>query len=60
VYELGELPQARAQLEQAIAILETAYGPHDPHVAPTLNNLGVVLRPLGRLPEPGSTDAVMG
>jgi hypothetical protein len=36
----GDLPQARAQLERALAIQEASYGPDHPEVARTLTNLG--------------------
>jgi tetratricopeptide (TPR) repeat protein len=49
--ELGELAEARAQLERALEIFETAYGPNHPQVANTLHSLGVVLRQLGKLPQ---------
>jgi len=45
----AELAAARAILDQALAIRESAYGPDHPHVASTLTDLGAVLRGLGDL-----------
>ena len=38
---MGELPTARATLERALAIKESAYGLDHPQVAVTLTQLGV-------------------
>jgi tetratricopeptide (TPR) repeat protein len=46
--DLHERSRAKQLLEHALAIQKAAYGPHDPKVATTLNNLGSLLRELGK------------
>jgi tetratricopeptide (TPR) repeat protein len=48
--DLADLPGARATLERALGIDETAYGADHPEVARDVNNLGLVLKELGDLP----------
>ena len=46
--DLGQPEQARPLQEQALAIIEAAYGPDHPDVATHLNNLAAILRELGQ------------
>ncbi len=43
LYDLGDLPAARAAFERALAIDSQAFGPDHPKVASDVNNLGRVL-----------------
>jgi Tetratricopeptide repeat len=43
LWELGDLPGARTQLERALRIGEVALGPDHPHVAVRRRNLADVL-----------------
>ena len=45
--DLGQLPEAREQLERALAISEATFGPQNPEVGKNVNNLGRVLEKLG-------------
>jgi Tfp pilus assembly protein PilF len=47
----AELRTARATLERALAVEESAYGPDHPGVAGTLGNLSIVLAGLEELPQ---------
>ncbi|MCB9717450.1 MAG: serine/threonine protein kinase [Myxococcales bacterium] len=50
-FSLGEDEEAEAGYQRALAMLEAAFGPDNPHLATPLNNLGTTLWAKGRVDE---------